>query len=72
MEGFKKHLSSLDTDDFGHLVNLSCMALNDDWEDGLTIKDFLDEINPYAISTIQALNCILLELANRWGNLVDG
>lgn len=72
MEEFRKHLSSLDTDDFGYLVNLSCMALNDSWEDGLTMGNFLDEINPYVIPTTVALNCILLELANRWGDLVDG
>ena len=72
MDKFKKHLSSLDTDDFGYLVNLACMAINDSWDDGLTLRNFIDETIPYLIPTTIALNCILVELANRWGDLVDG
>lgn len=72
MEEFKKHLQSLDTEDFGYFVNLSCMFLEDRWGDNLSMKN-MDEISSkYGIAHQQICNCVLLELACLWGDSVDG
>jgi hypothetical protein len=74
VDTFRKYLSSLDTSDFGYLVNLASMYLTGRWDDSLTLKDFYEATLVFnkEISYQQICNSIFLELADRWGNLVDG